>query len=725
MKNPLEKFKHRNIAKVATAYAVVGWLMLQLTEIVLPTFNAPQWIAQTIIFVVIMGFPIAILIAWASEVRSNGDISSSEGSVSNSETMGTIKPQVPKRLFYGVGAASIFTIGIFAFYVSTTLFEIQTSISISESEFVSRTNFRSKRSVIPLGELGRTFYGTTTDIAISPDGNLLAYLDSKESSQTAKLMLKDLRYFDEQRNLGEITFQQGYGNLQFTHDGEWIHFFDRGILNRVRVEGGPFQAISGTSDSQSIGHLVVDGNQYFISDEDWQINKIALGEGAQIAEPMTSGDFVYAFPTVLPGGKHWLVSVMRLEEKQLVTGNSAAFDIAVLNTDDWTAEVIVNAGHNSRYVSSGHIVFMRDSDLWAVPFDASELKLKGPQIPVVQNVQNQSNQGFSVYTVSNSGGLFYLEGRDVSASSESWIEKVTRSGDSIRLDLPSGDYGNLSLSPDEKNLAFTSYTAGSSDIWIWNLEQEILGRLTFTEDASWPIWSASGSEIIYQRLGEEIGLWAVAADGTGEAERILTTPEPPYPFSLDNEDSIIFYMGTPPSLYTTSSPEERVAEKIELTAASTAIRHGQVSADGKWLAYASWESGMPGVFVRPWPNYRDGKWQASRGRAMTSPLWNESSSELFMWDRGLGQQTSTKFDVITDASTKNSSIRFRESTPLFDYKTSQNIVRVPSWAYSSQLDVFYVIVEPSNDESVGNIETNIHWIEDWANELESKVIREE
>ena len=58
MKNPLEKFKHRNIAKVATAYAVVGWLMLQLIEIILPTFNAPQWIAQTIIFAVIMGFPI-------------------------------------------------------------------------------------------------------------------------------------------------------------------------------------------------------------------------------------------------------------------------------------------------------------------------------------------------------------------------------------------------------------------------------------------------------------------------------------------------------------------------------------------------------------------------------------------------------------------------------------------------------------------------------------------
>ena len=54
MRTLWERFKHRNIAKIATAYAVVGWIMLQVIEIVLPTFNAPQWIAQTIIFVVMV-----------------------------------------------------------------------------------------------------------------------------------------------------------------------------------------------------------------------------------------------------------------------------------------------------------------------------------------------------------------------------------------------------------------------------------------------------------------------------------------------------------------------------------------------------------------------------------------------------------------------------------------------------------------------------------------------
>lgn len=124
-KNPLERFKHRIIAKVATAYAVVGWLMLQTTEVILPTLNAPQWIAQTIIFVVIMGFPIALLIAWASEVKAGNYqviLNNEESSVASdgNSTLG-----ISKKVFYGVAALSLSIVGLFAFYVSTVLFRME------------------------------------------------------------------------------------------------------------------------------------------------------------------------------------------------------------------------------------------------------------------------------------------------------------------------------------------------------------------------------------------------------------------------------------------------------------------------------------------------------------------------------------------------------------------------------------------------------------------------
>jgi hypothetical protein len=65
------KIKHGNTAKVAAAYAAVSWVLLQAQEAILPTIGAPVWVAQTILFLMLVGFPIACVIAWASDANSN------------------------------------------------------------------------------------------------------------------------------------------------------------------------------------------------------------------------------------------------------------------------------------------------------------------------------------------------------------------------------------------------------------------------------------------------------------------------------------------------------------------------------------------------------------------------------------------------------------------------------------------------------------------------------
>ena len=69
MSNFWKRFKHRNVAKVAAAYAALSWFLLQAQEAILPTIGAPTWVAQTILFLMLVGFPIACLIAWASDVN--------------------------------------------------------------------------------------------------------------------------------------------------------------------------------------------------------------------------------------------------------------------------------------------------------------------------------------------------------------------------------------------------------------------------------------------------------------------------------------------------------------------------------------------------------------------------------------------------------------------------------------------------------------------------------
>ncbi len=66
------ELKRRNVYKVAVAYAVVGWLVIQICSTVLPTFHAPEWVNQTLIVLVAVGFPIALVLAWAFELTPEG-----------------------------------------------------------------------------------------------------------------------------------------------------------------------------------------------------------------------------------------------------------------------------------------------------------------------------------------------------------------------------------------------------------------------------------------------------------------------------------------------------------------------------------------------------------------------------------------------------------------------------------------------------------------------------
>jgi serine/threonine-protein kinase len=70
--NFFAELKRRNVYKVAIAYAVIGWLVIQIASTILPTFHAPEWVVQSLIVIVALGFPIALVIAWAFELTPEG-----------------------------------------------------------------------------------------------------------------------------------------------------------------------------------------------------------------------------------------------------------------------------------------------------------------------------------------------------------------------------------------------------------------------------------------------------------------------------------------------------------------------------------------------------------------------------------------------------------------------------------------------------------------------------
>src|SRR5207244_11450136 len=105
--NLFTELKRRNVYKVAVAYAVVGWLVVQISAPVLPTFHAPEWVMQTLVVLVALGFPIALVIAWAFELTPEGI-----------KQMGDVDPATEKRRkshtwIYVVAVGVVLSMGLF------------------------------------------------------------------------------------------------------------------------------------------------------------------------------------------------------------------------------------------------------------------------------------------------------------------------------------------------------------------------------------------------------------------------------------------------------------------------------------------------------------------------------------------------------------------------------------------------------------------------------------
>src|SRR2546422_1121441 len=72
LRNFFAELKRRNVYKVAVAYAIVGWLLVQVATQVFPFLEIPNWVVRLVIALVMIGFPIALIIAWAFEATPEG-----------------------------------------------------------------------------------------------------------------------------------------------------------------------------------------------------------------------------------------------------------------------------------------------------------------------------------------------------------------------------------------------------------------------------------------------------------------------------------------------------------------------------------------------------------------------------------------------------------------------------------------------------------------------------
>ena len=137
MPSQWERFKQSNIAKIVIGYSLVVWVLIQLIEAVLPTFETPLWVAQTLTFLLILGFPIALLVGWAYEKLPTHATGDEQGSSASQLAHST-----PKKTLVFVGIGSCAVIGLFGFYMMPFIFD--QSVFLDDGNGASQPSLRAQ-----------------------------------------------------------------------------------------------------------------------------------------------------------------------------------------------------------------------------------------------------------------------------------------------------------------------------------------------------------------------------------------------------------------------------------------------------------------------------------------------------------------------------------------------------------------------------------------------------
>jgi serine/threonine-protein kinase len=410
------------------------------------------------------------------------------------------------------------------------------------------------------------------------------------------------------------------------------------VLKKVALTGGPAITLA-TFDTTNVGAprgatWGTDGVITFATaDPTTGLLRIPAAGGAVtvLTKPEHGrGEGDHVWPEPLPGGQALVFSITP-PDGQLDVGQ-----LAVLELRTGTYKILLRGGNHAYYVPSGYLVYSAAGALRAIRFDLDTLETRGTAVPVAQVITK--NTGAVDAAFADDGTLAYLLG-DTSATTmvQQTLVWVDRQGRETPIITPARAYSYPRLSPDGSRVAVFSPYEGS-DIWVVDLSRNTMTRATFNKGFDiYPLWTPDSRRLIFSSDNSgALNVYWQLADGTGAVERLSDSPnqQGPTAVSPDGRQLIFQEQTSTMGADVMQMALDGTRRVVPLVQSPFDDRNGIVSPDGRWLAYEANDSGRFEVYVRPYPEVSNGRWQISADGGM-QPVWSHTGDELiYLSSRG-------------------------------------------------------------------------------------------
>lgn len=452
-------------------------------------------------------------------------------------------------------------------------------------------------------------------IALSPDGALLAYIG--RDSLGRRIYLRAMDAF----SVRSLPGTENADYLFFSPDGQWLGFYAGGKIKKVSLQGGMPTAICNAN--WHYGAVWGADDRIYFSDSEGEALGWAPAGGGDVTTMNSRGNW----PSLLPGGRRLLLADQNtLVVVDLLTGGEKRIRLEGITPP---------IGHPT-YLPSGHIIFGQFGRLMSVPFDLERLQVTGLPTPAMERLHTSFAQGATQFFATPDGTLLFVPGNSATEGRLIWLNR----DDTIDyLPFPIANYGAFQLSPGDDKIAIEIFDV-NAHIFILDLRQQSIAKLTDEGNNLNPVWSADGQSVVFS--SDRAGAWnlyrqpinngqpAAALLPTERAE-VLRRPKAST-FTSDGR-YLLFEAGGAAGRKQDiwRLPLDPPGEPEQLISTPNNEWGARLSPDGRFMAYN--ETGFredSDIVIQPYPP--DGRrWQISDGGG-EMPLWTDDGQRLFFRD---------------------------------------------------------------------------------------------